>query len=140
MIIEARQMFRPNGLIDDLVVYATPKEYLSFAELVGQAVRSKQTISVSSESAISIEIVPNKAEEELFTSLQNQADEYLSMDEWNHRNTLRVFGNELILSDLQRFLIDLAGRGEGYSYISEYSERNAYSSRSPEWRLQVEAN
>jgi len=136
--IEARQMFRSNGLIDDLVLYAKPEEYLQFADFVAKANSSKHPALVLSESDISIEIIRDETEEELFISLQNKTNDYFSMDDWNNRDILRIYGSNRILSSLQEFLNDLAGRGEGYSYISEYSENENYSSNSPEWRLHVE--
>ncbi|MBU2112882.1 MAG: hypothetical protein KKE94_03805 [Gammaproteobacteria bacterium] len=136
--IEARQMFRSNGLIDDLVLYARPEEYIQFAEIAGKAINSKQPELILSESDILIEIICREAEEELSTSLQNKTNIYVSMDDWNARNILRIFGNTNSLIALQAFLIDLAGRGKGYSYISEYSNDCNYSKNSPEWRLHVE--
>lgn len=136
--IEARQLFRSNGLIDDLVLYARPEEYLKFAEGVGKAINSKKPELILFESAMLVEIICRDAEEELSTSLQNKTNNYVSMDDWNARNILRIFGNTNSLIALQAFLIDLAGRGKGYSYISEYSNDCKYSSNSPEWRLHVE--
>ena len=136
--IEARQLFRSNGLMDDLVLYARPEEYLQFAEIVGKAIHSKQPELILSESDILIEIIFREAEEELFTSLQNKTNNYVSMDDWSARNILRIFGNANALIALQAFLVDLAGRGKGYSYISEYYGGCNYSSNSPEWRLHVE--
>ncbi|WP_156804400.1 hypothetical protein [Gallaecimonas xiamenensis] len=138
MRIEARQMFRSNGLIDDLVLYAEPEEYHQFADFVGKAISSNTPTLMLSESGISIEIIRDEAEEELFTSLQNKTNEYFSMDDWNNRDILRIYGSKSVLTDLKEFLNDLAGWGEGYSYISEYSEASGYSSNSPEWRLHVE--
>lgn len=91
-----------------------------------------------SESNISIEITLDESEEELFTSLQNKTNDYFSSDDWNNRDILRIYGNRSILARLQAFLNDLANRGEGYSYISEYSDNENYSNNSPEWRLHVE--
>ncbi len=138
MRIEARQLFRSNGLIDDLVLYARPEEYLKFAEGVGKAINSKKPELIFSESNILVEIICRNAEEELSTSLQNKENNYVSMDDWNTRNILRIFGSTNSLIALQAFLIDLAGRGIGYSYISEYSDDCKYSSNSPEWRLHVD--
>jgi hypothetical protein len=138
MRIEARQMFCSNGLIDDLVLYAKPEEYHQFAEFIGKAVSSKNPTLMLSESDISIEIIPDEEEKELFTSLQNKPNDYFSLDDWNNRDILRIYGSDRILSSLQEFLYDLAGRGEGYSYISEYSGSENYSNNSPEWRLHVE--
>lgn len=138
MRIEARRMYRSNGLIDDLVLYGAVEDYLLFAEFVGKAISSKEPTLMLSESDISIEIICDEAEEELFTSLQNKTNDYFSADDWSNRNTLRVYGSGSTLSSLQAFLNDLAGRGDGYSYISEYSESYGYSCNSPEWRLHVE--
>ena len=131
-------MFRSNGLIDDLVLYAKPEEYHQFADFVSKAISSKNPTLMLSESDISIEIIHDETEEELSTSLQNKTNDYFSMDDWNNRDILRIYGSNRVLSSLQIFLNDLAGRGEGYSYISEYSESENYSSSSPEWRLHVE--
>ncbi|UTW44277.1 hypothetical protein KFE80_07650 [bacterium SCSIO 12696] len=139
MRIEARQIFRSNGLIDDLVLYAKPEDYLQFAGFIGKAISSKKPVLMLSESKISIEVILDELEEELFTSLQNRANEYLSMDDWNNRDILRVYGSSRSLAGLQAFLVDIAGRGEGYSYMSEYSKSDDYSKRSPEWRLHVES-
>lgn len=139
MKIEVRTMFRSNGLIDDLVIHAKPNEYLLLADLVEKAIASKKPIRMKPESEVSIEVTAEKTEEELFTSLQNEQNEYYSMEQWNNRNILRVFGNDLVLAEFQAFLKDLATRAEGYSYINEYSESHSYSSFSPECRLHVEA-
>jgi len=96
------------------------------------------TITLPSESDIVVEITRDEAEAELFTSLQNEQSEYFSFDDWNNRTILRIYGSGSVLSALQSFLRDLSGRGDGYSYISEYSERYSYSRNSPEWRLHVE--
>ena len=117
--IEARQMFRPNGLIDDFVVYGKSEDYLLFADYVGKAVNSEDPSSMPSESGIVVEITRDEAETELFTSLQNEQNEYFSFDDWNNRTILRVYGSGRVLSALQLFLRDLSGRGDGYSYISE---------------------
>ncbi|WP_406610820.1 hypothetical protein [Agarivorans sp. JK6] len=138
MEIEARQMFRSNGLIDDLVVYATRAEYLLLAESVGNAVKCQSRVSLPCASGISIEIYCDDTADELFTSLQNRANEYSSMEEWNSRDILRVYGSDIVLSSLQAFFIELAERGEGYSYISEFSPEYRYSRYSPEWRLCIE--
>lgn len=139
MKIEARKIFGSNGLIDDLVVTGSSGEYLKFSKTIGAAINSNTPELISLDSDISIEIIRDDEELELFTSLQNETNEYYSMADWNDRNVLRVFGNEKVLTLLQSFLNDLAGRGEGYSYISEYSENLEYSRNSPEWRLHVES-
>lgn len=131
-------MFRSQGLIDDLVVYGKPEDYLLFAEFIGRAIASNEPTIMMSESDISIRIVRDESENELFTSLQNEMNEYFSMDEWNNRSILKVLGSSSVLTNLQTFFNDLCRRGEGYSYISEYSESSGYSSNSPEWRLHVE--
>ena len=140
MRIEARRMFRSNGLIDGLVIYAKPEEYRQFADFVAKAINSKKPTWMLSESDISIEIIRDDAEKVLFTSLQNKMNEYFSIDDWNNRDILRVYGSQCVLSSLQAFLHDLAGRGEGYSYVSEYSESKHYSNHSPEWRLHIEVD
>ncbi|MFZ0546031.1 MAG: hypothetical protein WAM60_11365 [Candidatus Promineifilaceae bacterium] len=138
MKIEARQIFRSNGQIDELVVYGKPEDYLHFADFVGKAITSKGPTLMLSESDISVQIVRDESESELFTSLQNEMNEYYSMDDWNNRTILKVIGSSSVLANLQAFLNDLSGRGDGYSYISEYSGTSSYSSNSPEWRLHVE--
>ncbi|MGR6874055.1 hypothetical protein ACU6U9_17490 [Pseudomonas sp. HK3] len=137
MRVEARKTFASNGLIDDLVIYGESKDYLQLAELIGNAISSKSPTSLLSKSGITIEIILDY-EDELFTSLQNKTNEYYSMNDWNNRNVLRIYGCEKILSALQSFLSDVAKRGDGYSYISEYSKNLGYSRNSPEWRLHVE--
>ncbi len=99
-----------------------------------------KALDASKEKNISIQIIRDEAENKLFTSLQNDKNEYFSLDEWNNRSILRVFGGANVLASLQAFLRDLSGRGEGYSYISEYSESIGYSNDSPEWRLHVEVD
>lgn len=138
MKIEARQMFRSNGLIDDLVLYASPEDYRQFADFIVEAISYKHPILMLSESEISIEIVCDESKDELFTSLQNRENDYFSMDDWNKRDILRIYGSSRVLLALQAFLIELSGLGKGYSYISEYSESETYSSNSPDWRLHVE--
>ena len=138
MKIEARKIFGSNGLIDDLVVSGNSEEYLEFSKIIGETISSNTPESMRLDSDISIEIIRDDEEEELFTSLQNKTNEYYSMNDWNNRDVLRIFGSDNVLSLLQSFLSDLSGRGEGYSYISEYSEKLEYSRDSPEWRLHVE--
>ena len=137
MRIEARKLFASNGLIDDLVIYGESKDYLQLAEIIGDAISSKSPTSLLSKSEITIEIILDD-DKELFTSLQNKTNEYYSMNDWNNRNVLRVCGCKEILSALQSFLSDVPKRGDGYSYISEYSKNLGYSLNSPEWRLHVE--
>jgi hypothetical protein len=131
-------MYQSNGLIDDLIVYGTPEDYLLFAELVKKAINAKPTLMLS-ELDISIEIKCDESKRELFTSLQNEANEYYSMEDWNNRKLLRIHANSNVLASLQSFLHDLSVRGDGYSYLSEYSKSFGYSGNSPEWRLHVES-
>lgn len=138
MRIDARRIFRSNGLIDDFVLYGKPEDYLLFAEFIGKAISSRKPTLMLSESEISIQIFRDETKDELFTSLQNETNEYHSMDDWNARNVLKIFGSDAVLTSLQTFLVELSGRGEGYSYITEFSEVKNYSSHSPEWRLHVE--
>ena len=74
----------------------------------------------------------------LFTSLQTKKNEYLSVEDWENRDRLRLMGNKTVLIELSNFLKDLSGRGAGYSYLCEYSEKYEYADDSPEWRLHVE--
>lgn len=138
LTIEARAMFRSNGLIDDFVVYGTPEDYLHLAKQITLGVRTKDPVIIQTDSAISIEVRFDETKKELFTSLQNQDNEYLSMADWKSRDILRIMGNKSTLENLRVFLVDLSTRGEGYSYLSEYSDRNHYLPASPEWRLHVE--
>ena len=136
--IEAREMFRPNGLIDDFLVYGKPEDYIHLSKQVVSVISSKNPIMVSTDSEISIEISIDENRTELFTSLQNKEHDYFSMGMWKARNILRFMGNENILESLHMFLINLSQRGEAYSYISEYSTIEKYSKQSPEWRLHLE--
>lgn len=136
--IELRQMFKPNGLIDDIVVYGTPDDYRQLSERVKAAVSSPNPVVSSSAFPIRIEISKNNEREDLFTSLQNEANEYFSMKDWEARSILRVVGSEALLTELSEFLADLSNRGEGYSYLSEFSESSEYFLFSPEWRLHVQ--
>lgn len=135
--VEHRQMYRSNGLIDDFVLHGKPDDYLAFASKVEAAVGSGQTEVLATASHISIEIAQAGSQAELFTSLQNRDNEYLTVEAWKARDILRVYGNGAVLEALHRFLLDLSTRGEGYSYLSEYSETFAYSRCSPQWRLHV---
>jgi len=135
--IEVRQMFRSNGLIDDLVVSGLSEDYLQFSEVVKSVSNSRESRTISTGSSITIEVIWIEEPSELFTSLQNKDDDYFSMKDWNERNILRVIGNTSTLDELGEFLTDLPSRGEGYSYISEYSENYGYSLFSPEWQLHV---
>ena len=136
--IELRQMFRANGLIDDVVVYGSPEDYVQFSGKVKEAIYLPAAVVLKTASPTCIEISKGNESEDLFTSLQNESDEYFSMEDWNARNILRVVGSEEVLSKLSDFLVDLSGRGKGYSYLSEFSDSCRYSGLSPEWRLHVQ--
>ena len=136
--IEARKMYRSNGLIDDIVVYGTPEDYVSLSDSVQAAVSSSEPTILETSSITRIEISRDNEAQKLFTSLQNESNEYFSHKEWEERNILRVIGSDTILNQLSSFLHELSSKGEGYSYISEYSDSSNYSSFSPEWRLHVE--
>ena len=135
--IEKRSKYRSIGLIDDFVVFGTPDDYLSFAKTVRSVIENKEKEVLLTDSSICIEVEINKERKKLFTLLQNETNEYYSSSEWENRNILRIEGSKKTLIQLHVFLIDLSGRGEGYSYISEYSKKNKYSRYSPEWRLHV---
>lgn len=137
--IEHRKMFRPNGLIDDFVLYGMPNDYLAFAAMVGAAIRGGRAETLRTESGIHIEILSVGEQHELRTSLQNEDDFYPSLEAWQQRNILRVSGSAAVLERLRHFLVEVSGRGEGYSYISEYSDESPYFTDSPEWRLHVQA-
>lgn len=136
--VEYRQIFRTNGLIDDFVVFGDPEDYVQFSEKVRAAISSAAPVVVMTDAPLRIEISKSNESEDLFTSLQNESDEYFSMEAWNARSILRVIGSEKMLTELSDFLLNLSGRGEGYSYISEFSESHKYSDLSPEWRLHVQ--
>lgn len=140
MRIETRQMYRTNGLIDDFVLFGKPEEYVLFASLVEKAITSKVFVPMLTESEITIQIYLSDSDHELFTSLQNDKNDYYSMEDWNNRNYLRVFGCKEVLLELSKYLMDLSARGDGYSYISEYSNNMEYSTLSPEWRLHVDVS
>jgi hypothetical protein len=131
-------MHRSNGLIDDFVVYGSPSDYVSFAEHLQAALASSEPLTLKTASRIQIEISTVTNADELFTSLQNENDFYASTEEWAKRHILRVRGSLAVLESLRAFLIDLSRRGDGYSYISEYSANFAYSNQSPQWRLHVQ--
>jgi hypothetical protein len=135
--VEYRKMYRPNGLMDDFVLYGEPVDYVAFAAAVETAIESGEVKALETASSIHIEIRTVDGRDALFTSLQNQEDFYPSATDWDQRNILRVAGSRATLQRLRHFLVDLSGRGEGYSYISEYSEDHGYSANSPEWRLHV---
>lgn len=136
--IEARKIFSSKGLVDDLVVYGKPEDYLFFSEVIKTAISSSRAVVLSTDSPIRIEVSRDNESEELFTSLQNENNKYYSIKEWEERSILRVIGSEKVLNQLHSFLVNLTGKGEGYSYISEYSDSNAYSHCSPEWRLHIQ--
>lgn len=134
---ELRQMFRSNGLIDDIVVFGSPEDYVWFSDGVMSAIASSMPFVLRADADICIEISRDDNIPTLFTSLQNENDEYLSMDAWNNRNILRVVGSERILVQLSTHLLSVSDRCAGYSYISEFGEAGEYSNQSPEWRLHV---
>ena len=137
--IELRQIYRPNGLVDDLVVYGRPQDYMHLSERVESAITSPIAVVVSTDSSMRVEIAKNNELETLFTSLQNEENEYFSAEDWNARNVLRVTGPEQALKKLSAYFLDVSVRSDGYSYISEYSESGGYSDHSPEWRLHVQS-
>ena len=135
--VEHRQMFAINGLIDDFVLYGKPSDYVEFARAVESASHGEPTTILHTATSLRIEINNEPEIKQLMTSLQNQANEYLSTDDWAKRDILRVWGSQAILKQLHTFLIDLSGRGEGYSYLAEFSEEDLIHHSSPEWRLHV---
>ena len=135
---ETTQMYRSNGLIDDLVIYAKPEAYALFTEMVGKVIHSKAPALIRSDSGISIEIICDERREVLFTPLQNKTNQNFSLEDWNRRNILRLWGIRNRLSELKGYLEEFAKRGLEYSYISEYSEAASYSQYSPEWWLHME--
>lgn len=136
--LEFRTMYRSNGLIDDFVVYGTAKDYVHFSNTVEKAVSSSKPIVLATNSSFNTEVSKDSEFNELFTSLQSEDNQYFSHKDWEDRKTLRVIGSELVLEKLYKFLHDVSRRGQGYSYISEYSESSDYSAYSPEWQLHVE--
>ncbi|WP_152560492.1 hypothetical protein [Arenimonas donghaensis] len=138
LTIELRHIYRPNGLIDDLVVYGLPQDYAHLSERVESAIASTDAVVVDTDSSVRVEISRNDELETLFTSLQNDENEYFSAEDWNGRNVLRVTGPEQALRDLSAYFFGVSLRSEGYRYISEYSDSGKYSEQSPEWRLHVE--
>ena len=135
--VEHRTMFSMIGLIDDFVLHGKPSDYIEFARSIDSAIRDGQTTTLYTASPFRIEIDSDPAVKQLMTSLQNQSNEYLSMEDWERRDILRLWGNPTILEQLSLFMVDLAGRGKGYSYLAEYSEEHPYHPSSPEWRLHV---
>ncbi|RYG96823.1 MAG: hypothetical protein EON58_11175 [Alphaproteobacteria bacterium] len=136
--IEYRKLHRPNGLIDDFVIYGLPIDYLAFAAILEAAINSQKAETVRTASLIQIEILSDSEQTELFTSLQNRDDFYSSMADWEQRNILRIFGDRAVLEAFRLFLIDLSVRGDGYSYISEFSKEFGYSTSSPQWRFHIQ--
>lgn len=138
--IEARQLFSSNGLIDDLIVVGLPQDYVKFSEVVNVALSSEKFERIKVKDSFIIEVEVNQVHEsEIFTSLQNETNEYYSLKDWENRRILRVKGGREALIELSEFLVDLSQKGTGYSYISEYSTEYGYSIYSPEWRLMVES-
>ena len=137
--LELRQKFWSNGLIDDVVVFGLPEDYVHFSEAVAAAIVSPQPVVLRTDTHVCVEITRNDNIDTLFTSLQNQSDEYFSMDAWNARSILRVLASERTLLKLSTYLLAVAGRGIGYSYISEFTEPGQYSDQSPEWRLHIQS-
>ena len=135
--VEHRQMFAINGLIDDFVIYGKPSDYVEFARAVESAAHGQPTAILRTATSFRIEINNEPDTKRLMTSLQNEENEYLSMDDWARREILRIWANQAILEQLHTFLIDLSGRGKGYSYLAEFSEEDLIHHSSPEWRLHV---
>ena len=135
--VEHRKMFSINGLIDDFVIFGKPSDYIEFARAVDASIRSGEVSILHTATPLRIEINSESELKELMTSLQNQSNQYLSMDDWERRDILRLWGSPTLLEQLRLFLVDLAGRGEGYSYLSEYSETHSYDHLCPVWRLHV---
>jgi hypothetical protein len=135
--LEYRKMFRPYGLLDDFVLYGSPSDYVALASSVRMAIDSGKPQIVRTSSSITIRIEVEEGLRELFTSLQNLDNFYASIEDWERRDILRVAGGTEVLDALDDFLQDLSTRGEGYSYLSEYSEQFAYAADSPRWRLHV---
>ena len=137
---ELRQLFRSNGLIDDVVAFGMPEDYVRFSERAAAAIASSKPVVLRTDADVCVEISRDDDLETLFTSLQNENDEYLSMHAWNTRNILRVIGSKRTLANLSTYLLAVSARGVGYSYISEFAEAGQYSKQSPEWRLHVQSN
>ena len=137
LILEHRKLFKSKGLIDSFVLHGKPTDYREFAEWVKSVIRGQTVHRLGTESGVGIEVLVEPSQIGLFTSLQNDSDFYASAKDWEERDVLRVIGSSETLSELAAFLEDLGGRGEGYSYISEFSDNIAYSAESPEWRLHV---
>ena len=135
--VEHRKLFRPTGLIDDMVLYGSPADYVAFAAEVEAAISHGRPTTLKTESPFCIEIRVMGEGAELFTSLQNHENVYSSPEAWEERSVLRVHGSGAVLEALRLFLLDLSTRGEGYSYVSEYSKDLSYALNSPEWRLHV---
>ena len=137
--IQARTMYRSNGLIDEFIMYGAAKDYSEFAETIQAVVNTGKSTCLKTDSDIQIEIMLDASKEkELFTSLQNQNNEYFSMQEWEKRDRLKIIGCMSSLNELHKFMLNVSASGSGYSYISEYSKTHSYSNYSPEWRLHVQ--
>lgn len=138
MRIEVRQLPPSNVWADDIIVYGTPVDYQSFAEFVDKCLETNSPTLMLTESDVLVEIVLDESQDELLSSYQvNQSDD-ASMEHVNHEIVLRVCGNRTILSVLKEFLVDLSGRGDGYSYLCEYSEKYDCAEESKDWRMHVE--
>src|SRR5690554_3142322 len=117
--VEHREMYRPNGLIDDFIVYGSPSGYIALASRIRSAIETGRPEVVRTFSEICIEIQVEPELVELRTSLQNEANLYATKDAWAQRDIVRLSGGEKVLEALSAFLVGLSARGEGYSYISE---------------------
>ena len=135
--LEYRKLFAVNGLIDDFVLYGKPSDYVEFSRTIEAAIRGKTIATLYTASHIRIEIDSDSETGTLMTSLQNQDNRYPSVSDWEQRDILRVWGSPAVLEQLRLFLLDLAGRGKGYSYLAEFSEEYSCRQSSPEWRLHV---
>ena len=139
--LEYRQMYSANGLIDDFVLFGSQLDYLKFSQMVESAINSLSPVELElrDDSDIRIVIYHDEEKNVLFTSLQNQEDFYLTMQDWHERDQLKIIGSSRILKALASFLENIAQYETGYSYISEFSETYEYSSGSPQWRLHTES-
>lgn len=135
--VELRQCFAINGLLDDVVVHGTPADYIAWARTVESAIHGQSIATLDTASHLRIEIDGSTENETLMTSLQNEDNVYLSMQDWERRDILRMWACPAVLEHVRLFLVDLSGRGEGYSYLSEFSDAYACHHASPEWRLHV---
>ncbi len=150
LTIDYRKMFCSNGLIDDFVLHGAPQDYLDFAKAIQKVLSSGEKAILDTSEVDKIEIsidediediedeseeAPEEEIEELFTSLQNEDNSYLSIADWENRDILRLQGSRVVLEEARRFLVALAKETEGYSYLDEYSDTYGYSRYSPVWRL-----